>query len=384
MPTREPELYKDKIEVSLDGRQIFYLFFGGAVIVGLVFVLGVLVGRRVESRGHHDRAATQTAVDPLAALDRLERTDQLSFHGTLTGGEPHSDVEKAIADLEKRRAASKPEPKPEAKLDAKPDGKLDARHDVKPEPKPEAKSEAKARSEAERAERKARHDDGGEARHVDASRPVTRPEGKDGGRTDVKAESKGDKGEARSEKSEKGEKGDKGDRAEAREKSERADKGDKTDRTDKGDKTDRTDKGDKTDRTDKGEARNDRTDRSERADRADKGEARGDRSERADKPEARSDKIEARSDRADGKPSVEARVRFTLQLSSFQDRAEADAFLATMKSAGFQPYVTEADVSGKGTFYRVRLGSYRSLEAANDAKAEFEKSAKKTAQVMRL
>ena len=58
MPSREPELYKDKIEVSLDGRQIFYLFFGGAVIVGLVFVLGVLVGRRVEARGHLDRAET--------------------------------------------------------------------------------------------------------------------------------------------------------------------------------------------------------------------------------------------------------------------------------------------------------------------------------------
>src|SRR5690606_40443237 len=50
--SREAELYKDKIEVSLDGRQIFYLFFGGAVIVGLVFVLGVMVGRRVEARGH--------------------------------------------------------------------------------------------------------------------------------------------------------------------------------------------------------------------------------------------------------------------------------------------------------------------------------------------
>ena len=58
MPSREPELYKDKIEVSLDSRQIFYLFFGGAVIVGVVFVLGVLVGRRVEARGHIERAAT--------------------------------------------------------------------------------------------------------------------------------------------------------------------------------------------------------------------------------------------------------------------------------------------------------------------------------------
>ena len=40
----EMELFRDKIEVSLDSRQIFYLFFGGAVIASLVFVLGVMVG----------------------------------------------------------------------------------------------------------------------------------------------------------------------------------------------------------------------------------------------------------------------------------------------------------------------------------------------------
>ena len=85
MSRSEPELYKDKIEVSLDGRQIFYLFFGGAVIVGMVFVLGVIIGRRVEARGHLERAQTQTANDPLAALDRLEHPDNLSFHGALTG-----------------------------------------------------------------------------------------------------------------------------------------------------------------------------------------------------------------------------------------------------------------------------------------------------------
>src|SRR5262245_11261444 len=113
MPSREPELYKDKIEVSLDGRQIFYLFFGGAVIVGLVFVLGVLVGRRVEARGHLDRAETQAETDPLAALDRLERSDRLSFHGALRGGDAATDVEKAIGDLEKRRAAGKTDKKPE-------------------------------------------------------------------------------------------------------------------------------------------------------------------------------------------------------------------------------------------------------------------------------
>src|SRR5438067_12377463 len=101
------QLYKDRIEVSLDGPQIFYLFFGGAVIVGLVFVLGVMVGRRVEARGHLDRAQTQTASDPLAALDRLERSDNLSFHGALTGAEAPTDVERAIGELDKRRGAAR-------------------------------------------------------------------------------------------------------------------------------------------------------------------------------------------------------------------------------------------------------------------------------------
>src|SRR5438874_13382837 len=104
------EVYKDKIEVSLDGRQIFYLFFGGAVIVGLVFVLGVMVGRRVEARGHVERAHAEATVDPLAALDRLEGGSGLSFQGSLRGEAAPSEVEKTIAEMAK---AKEPEPKQE-------------------------------------------------------------------------------------------------------------------------------------------------------------------------------------------------------------------------------------------------------------------------------
>ena len=237
MPSREPELYKDKIEVSLDGRQIFYLFFGGAVIVGLVFVLGVMVGRRVEARGHLDRAEIRAARDPLAALDRLEGSDNLSFHGAITGSEAPTDVEKAIA------SASPP-----ANGDGKP---------VKPEAKPEAKSEAK----------------------TDA-----KPEGKTDARTDGKSSVKTD-------------------------------------------------------------------------------------------------------GRTDGKPSAktgsEARGKFTLQLSSFQDKNEAQAYLDSMKSAGYQAYVSEGAVDGK-QYFRVRLGSYRTMDAANSAKQEIEKAMKKSAVVMKL
>ncbi|MEO6775723.1 MAG: SPOR domain-containing protein [Kofleriaceae bacterium] len=154
--SREEGLYKDKIEVSLDGRQIFYLFFGGSVIVGLVFVLGVMVGRRVEARGHIERAQTQATVDPLAALDRLEGGG-LSYQGALRGGDaPASDVEKTIAEMAKQKAApTKDKPKhPEEPKQAEAP-KLEPRIDSEdaPKPKPEAKKD-KTEAKKDNAEAK--------------------------------------------------------------------------------------------------------------------------------------------------------------------------------------------------------------------------------------
>jgi cell division septation protein DedD len=366
MPSREPELYKDKIEVSLDGRQIFYLFFGGAVIVGLVFVIGVMVGRRVEARGHLDRAQTQSASDPLAALDRLERSDNLSFHGALTGAEAPTDVERAIGELDRRRVAAradKPEVKP-AKADAKPAEVKPVKPDARPEIKPEARPDAKADKPETRPEAK-------------ADKPETKadkPEAKADARSD-KADARSDKADARSDKADarsarpelksdiKAEPVTRPDAIKAKPDKHDGDKHD-------GDKHD----GDKHD----GDKKSKKHDDSATADP--RSESRPDRSE-ARRAEARTDKPVTRPD--DARPA-DAKVRFTLQLSSFQDRSEAEAFLTATKSAGYQAYLTEAEVSGKGTFYRVRLGSYRSLDAANDAKADYEKAAKKSAQVMRL
>ena len=249
MTSREPEIYKDKVEVSLDGRQIFYLFFGGAMIVGVVFVLGVLVGRRVEARGHIDRAHTTSASDPLAALDRIEGTSGgLAFRGTLTGKDSPTSVGKTIDQLEKART------KPEGKAEVK---------EVK-----EVKEGVKAEVKAEKIEKK----------------PETGP---------------------------------------------------------------------------------------------------------VVKPEAEKKKVEALVT----KPDVEAKAepkpdepkqRFTLQLSSFQDRTEAEAFLDTVKAQGYQAQITQAEVEGKGTFYRVRMGNYRSLDAATSAKSDFEKASSKSASIMKL
>jgi len=265
--SREVDLYKDKIEVSLDGRQIFYLFFGGAVIVGLVFVLGVMVGRRVEARGHVDRANVTTTADPLAALDRLESGKRLSFQDALRGNEtPVSDVEKKIESMQKAPAAPVKADKKteEKKTEAKKD---DPKAEEKVEKKAEAKKEEPKKEEPKKAEAKAEDK-----------------------KTEAKAEEK--KSEAKAE----------------------------------------------------------------------------------DK------KLEAK---VEEKKTEEKKQKFTLQLSSFQDKNEAQAYLDSVIASGYQAYVTEGDVDGK-QFFRVRMGTYRSLDAANEAKSEFEKSAKKSAIVTKL
>jgi len=58
---------QDKVEVQLDSRQMYFLFFGTAVAACLVFVLGVLVGKRMEASARVGSGPH----DPLAALDQL-------------------------------------------------------------------------------------------------------------------------------------------------------------------------------------------------------------------------------------------------------------------------------------------------------------------------
>jgi len=268
--SREAELYKDKIEVSLDGRQIFYLFFGGAVIVGLVFVLGVMVGRRVEARGHTDRARNAATVDPLAALDRLEGGNGLSFQGALRGADgPATDVEKTIAALPKK--------------DDKPAKKDEAKVEVKAEPKPEAKKDEPKL----------------DAKKPDAKPPE--PKKDEPKKVDAKAEAKKDEPA---------------------------------------------------------------------------------KPDVAKKPDPKADvakKDEPKNDKPVDKPAP----RFALQLASFQDKAEAQAYLDSIKGSGVQAYMSEGSVDGK-QYFRIRTGNYNTVDAANDAKADVQRATKKTAVAVRL
>jgi DedD protein len=102
---RESGRWQDKVELSLDNRQIYFLFFGAAVAACLVFTVGVLVGKRLESGA----GVSLAHADPLAALDRLGaaavREDEgLTFHGALAG--ERRAPQDPLADHERPREAA--------------------------------------------------------------------------------------------------------------------------------------------------------------------------------------------------------------------------------------------------------------------------------------
>lgn len=95
-------LYQEKLEVTLDGRQLFYLFFGGSLVAAFVFVLGVTVGRRVEARSHGFGPPTS---DPLEQLDRIaQRGNTFTFRTALSRRSETPELQAQIA--EKQAAAN--------------------------------------------------------------------------------------------------------------------------------------------------------------------------------------------------------------------------------------------------------------------------------------
>jgi cell division septation protein DedD len=232
---RDLDRWKDKVEISLDGRQIFFLFFGGAVVACILFVTGVLVGKRMEARA---LAMSPAPVeDPLAALDQLGDADEgLTYHRTLgardgkrgaTAAASAASGAASIATASTTAAAAAPSSEPALA--------------------------ASFGAASERAE----------------STAPTRPAP---------------------------------------------------------------------------------------AQAVKRGEA----------------------------PKVEAGARYTLQLSAFPDRADADAFVKKVQASGMKPFVVQSEVPGKGTFWRVRVGDFASKEAAQEAKNELERRQHLIAYVAKL
>lgn len=123
---REMHKWKDKVELSLDNRQIFFLFFGLSVVGCFVFALGVMVGRRVEFGGVSEAEASQPgslalldapAAEPVSYTQGLREGDTPPpvAMPALAGAEPSTDD---AADLP--GAGSKPAAEPSKPGAAKP------------------------------------------------------------------------------------------------------------------------------------------------------------------------------------------------------------------------------------------------------------------------
>jgi len=67
---------------------------------------------------------------------------------------------------------------------------------------------------------------------------------------------------------------------------------------------------------------------------------------------------------------VATKVRYTLQLASYQDKTAAENDVKKMKQRGYAAFIVSADVPGKGLWHRVRLGSFANKVAAEKLQKE--------------
>jgi cell division septation protein DedD len=83
---RDTHRMREKYDLSLDSRQVVSLLIGGIVVLGAVFVLGVLVGKKLAGTPHTDHAPDLlTALDHKSdALERARAAPPLTFQEELT------------------------------------------------------------------------------------------------------------------------------------------------------------------------------------------------------------------------------------------------------------------------------------------------------------
>ena len=73
---------------------------------------------------------------------------------------------------------------------------------------------------------------------------------------------------------------------------------------------------------------------------------------------------------------------YTVQIGASQERTEAARLEGRARSAGLKPYVVEANLGSKGTWYRVRIGAFHDKEAANRFRKDVERELRIAAAVM--
>lgn len=81
------------------------------------------------------------------------------------------------------------------------------------------------------------------------------------------------------------------------------------------------------------------------------------------KAEAKPKADSKKTAKVDTKPKA-AGGKFTIQVSAFQSRSQADHLVSNLKNKGYDAYIAQAVIPGKGIWYRVRIGTYGSRDDA--------------------
>lgn len=80
---------REKFELSLDGRQVASIVVGALVLLGVVFVLGLNVGKQIALRqAEHELAGDLEALDRAPAPPAPVKDEALTFHDRLTREAP--------------------------------------------------------------------------------------------------------------------------------------------------------------------------------------------------------------------------------------------------------------------------------------------------------
>ena len=259
---RDIDRWRDKIEVRLDNRQVFFLFFGSALVACMLFVLGVIVGKRLESRG---RAVSPEIEDPLALLDKVATSPRPAQSGVTFPQALFGTASKISVDKHAKKSSL---------------------------PAPAAEDEAASRKSVAMIAKPS---------ESNPPAPAVLPPVVESKPAPVKSATKPDSKPA----------------------------------------------------------------------------VAVVQSKPAESAPVKSKPAEVKDSAPAVIPTVAAagdsksKGRYSLQLSSFQDKSEAEAF--AQKFDGERPYMVVSEIPGKGTWYRVRVGDYASAKDAVAAKQSFEK-----------
>jgi cell division septation protein DedD len=63
-------------------------------------------------------------------------------------------------------------------------------------------------------------------------------------------------------------------------------------------------------------------------------------------------------------PTIETEGKYTIQIGAFQNEEIAKKIVDELKSKGYDAFIKTVEISGKGTWHRVRIGTFKTREEA--------------------